>query len=192
MAGYYDPNMQMIQQRYQQLMQDPSYAQYASQQQAYPNQQYQNMMLQQQQQSMQPQQTVSQPPQAKLIMVTSIDEVKSSNVLDGALYVFKDTSNDQFYTRQFNVGSGTAPIKIYACTTPDEKPAISEEQNEISAMKSEISTLKTEIETLKEDFKNVQSANVGADNGTIKSTGTTDDAAIPTNATTGGRSKRNN
>lgn len=107
--------------------------------------QYQN-------QPMQPMQQAPQTPVPRTIMVTSIDEVKSQNVLDGSQYLFIDTSDpNKIYARQMDYKTGSAPIKVFECTTPTETPTEGPQPvNEVQELRNQFAALEARYTALEE------------------------------------------
>lgn len=183
---FYDPNisqaynqrMMELQQQYPQFFQQPQYQQQGQQ------------FVQAPQQAQPRQQT----PVPKSLLVTSIDEARAQNVLDGAKYVFVDTSNGKIYTRQFDVQTGTAVLEIYEkiAPTPTEMPQEQPQQiDPMQELKLQMTGLQDKFDALEKEIKNVQSTRNSANVGTTEPTGGTDDAAGTADAATGSSPKRN-
>lgn len=183
---YYDPNIQQaynermmqLQQQYPQFFQQPQY----------PTQGQQFVQAPQQTQPRQ------QAPTPKSLLVTSIDEARAQNVLDGSKYVFVDTSNGKIYTRQFDIQTGTAVLEIYEKVAPTPTEMSQEQPQQIDPMqelKSQVIGLQDKIVTLEKEIKNVQSTRNSTNAGTAESAGGTDDASSAADATAGGSPKRN-
>lgn len=183
---YYDPNIQQaynermmqLQQQYPQFFQQPQY----------PAQGQQFVQAPQQSQPRQ------QAPAPKSLLVTSIDEARAQNVLDGSKYVFVDTSNGKIYTRQFDVQTGTAVLEIYEkiAPTPTETPQEQPQQGDpMQELKVQIIGLQDKVATLEECIKNVRPTRNSANVGTAESTSSTNDAAGAADAAAGSSPKRN-
>lgn len=185
-SQYYDPNIQQaynermmqLQQQYPQFFQQPQYQQ---------GQQF----IQAPQQT-QPRQQAAMP---KSLLVTSIDEARAQNVLDGAKYVFVDTSNGKIYTRQFDVQTGTAVLEIYEKISPapvEAPPEPPRQADPVQELKSQMMSLQDKIIMLEEEIKNVQSARNRANVGATESAGGADDETGATDAAERGVARRNN
>lgn len=183
---FYDPNVsQAYNQRMMELQQQ--YPQF------FPQQQY-STQGQQFVQAPQPAQPRQQAPTPKSLLVTSIDEARAQNVLDGSKYVFVDTSNGKIYTRQFDVQTGTAVLEIYEKVAPMPTEMPQEQPQQIDPMqelKAQIIGLQDKVATLEEGIKNVQPTRNSTNVGATEPTGSANDEASAADATAGSSSRRN-
>ena len=120
----------------------------------------------------------------RAILVTSIDEARAYNVLDGARYIFSDTSNGKLYIRQFNVTTGMASFDVYERTAPEAESTVEKEPSD-----EKYSLLEKRVKDLEARIN--ESAINRQHDAPTEPTGAADDAAATGDAVPRTAAKRN-
>mgnify|MGYP003623239686 CR=1 FL=1 len=135
---------------------------------------------------MQPQQSQPMPQAPRTVMVTSLDEIKGYNVLDGGRYIFVDTSDrNKIYTRQMDFNTGRADIEVYERLVPEGAEMPQDQPQPID----EVQQLKERVSAL--EAKLSEYASNGSANDDAKPASKSNDAATSADAGGGSKSRPN-
>lgn len=144
-----------------------------------------------QQPMMQQMPIMQQAPAPRSLLVTSIDEARACNVLDGAKYIFVDTSNGQIYTRQFSFDTGKAELEIYQKVAPEGPampPVAPEPIDEMQALKGQFAALEAKYDLLEAKINDQHECHCAKPD-TAKSAGTDDISTASDNERAGAKPK---